>query len=57
MKFLRFADNATKKNCEGLKNVFSAFSVLSNQNYEYFLPGHNISVDEFLTLWNGHLTF
>jgi hypothetical protein len=60
MKFLCFADSTNKANYEGPEKLYKIFSVLSHLNYKFqnlFLPGQNISVDESLTLWKGHLSF
>jgi hypothetical protein len=59
-KFLHFADNTDKENYESPAKLYKIFPVLSHLNYKFqnlFLPGQNLSVDESLTLWRGHLSF
>jgi hypothetical protein len=60
MKFLHFSDNTNKANYEDPAKLYKIFPVLSHLNYKFqklYLPGQNISVDEYLTLWKGRLSF
>lgn len=60
MKFLHFSDNSSKANYQGPAKLYKIFPVLSHLNCKFqnlYLPGQNISVNESLTLWKGHLSF
>jgi hypothetical protein len=57
---LHFTDNETISNFEGPEKLFKIFPVilhLNNKFQELYLPNKDISIDESLTLWKGHLSF
>jgi hypothetical protein len=59
-KFLHFADNESVSNFEGPEKLFKIFPVilhLKNKFQELYLPNKEISIDESLMLWKGHLSF
>jgi hypothetical protein len=59
-KFLHFADNESFNNFQGPKKFYKIFPVISHLNnsfQEVYLPNKDISTDELLTLWKGHLSF
>jgi hypothetical protein len=59
-KFLHFTDNESISNFEGPQKLFKIFPVISYLNNKFqdlYLPNQDISIDESLTLWIGHLSF
>jgi hypothetical protein len=56
---LHFADNETVSNFEGPEKIFKILPVilyLNNKFQELYLPNKDISIDESLMLWKGHLS-
>jgi hypothetical protein len=59
-KFLHFSDSKSQNTNQGPPKLFKIFSIishLSNKFYILYFPYQNISVDESLTLWEGHPSF
>jgi hypothetical protein len=59
-KFFHFVDNATQDSYSGPKKLFKIHPILTYLNNKFqtvYIPGENVAVDEFLTLWKGKLSF
>jgi hypothetical protein len=59
-KFLHFTDNESNSNFEGPEKLFKIFPVISHLNnkfQELYLPNEDISIEESLTDWKGHVSF
>ncbi|PNF32813.1 hypothetical protein B7P43_G04498 [Cryptotermes secundus] len=59
-KFLHFANNENISTFEGPKKLFKIYPVIFHLNkkfQELCLPNQDISVDESMKLWKGHLSF
>ena len=58
--FMHFNNNDTLRTYQGPSKLFKIYPVLSHLNTKFqilYLPGQNIAIDEFLTLWRGRITF
>jgi hypothetical protein len=59
-KFLHFSDNESQNTYQGPPKLFKIFPIISHLNNKFqtlYLPYHNISEDESLTLRKGRLSF
>jgi hypothetical protein len=58
MKFLHFVDNSTVNISTGTKNIIKIHPLLKIRKtfHSAYLPAQ-LSVDESLTLWKGHIQF
>ena len=60
MRFLHFSDNSKQNEYQGPSKLFKIYPVIEHLNRKFqilYLPGHNIAIDESLTLWKGRLSF
>ena len=58
--FMHFNNNDNIETYQGPSKLFKIYPVLSHLNTKFqilYLPGQNIAIDEFLTLWRGRITF
>jgi hypothetical protein len=59
-RFLYFIDNISKDPYEGPQKLFKIYATIRHLNSQFqtlYLPQQDISVDDSLTLWKGHLSF
>ncbi|PNF40920.1 hypothetical protein B7P43_G14977 [Cryptotermes secundus] len=60
MRFLHFSDNSKQNEYQGPSKLFKIYPVIQHLSRKFqilYLPGHNIAIDESLTLWKGRLSF
>jgi hypothetical protein len=57
-RFLHFVYNDSKSLYQGSKKLFKIYPILCHLNEKFqtlYVPNQNITVDQSLRLWNGHL--
>ena len=56
-KMIHFSDPAEEVNTDSPKNLRGLIDHLWNVHYENYTPEQNLSLNEYLSLWKGHLAF